>query len=86
MVTSITHDAETYTVYYGTDSMTLVNSTERLGPTNRPDTYNVNINGLVPFTTYYYIVSANNSLGFTNTSVKTFRTNETGMVMVIMII
>ena len=81
---SIVHDAETYRVYYGTDSIALVNSTERLEPTNVPDTYTVNISGLVPFTTYYYIVSANNSLGFTNTSVTTFRTNETGMVMVIM--
>ena len=86
MTTSIVHDAETYTVYYGTDNMTLVNSTERLGPTNIPDTYTVNISGLVPFTTYYYFVSANNSLGFTNTSVTTFRTNKTGMAMVIMII
>ena len=86
MATSIVHDAESYTVYYGTDSMALVNSTERLGPTNIPDTYNVNISGLVPFTTYYYIVSANNSLGFTNTSVTTFSTNETGMAMVIMIV
>ena len=86
MATSIVHDAETYTVYYGTNIMALVNSTERLGPTNMPDTYTVNISGLMPFTTYFYIVSANNSLGFTNTSVKNFRTNETGMAMVIMII
>ena len=86
MVTSIVHDAETYTVYYGIDNMTLVNSTERLGPTNMPDTYTVNISGLLPFTTYYYIVSAVNSEGITNTSVMTFMTDETGMAMMIEIV
>ena len=86
MTTSIVHDTERYTVYYGTDSMTLVNSTERLGPTNMPDTYTVNISGLMPFTTYYYIVSAVNSEGSTNISVMTFMTDETGMAMVIEIV
>ena len=83
MAISIVHDAETYIVYYGTDNMALVNSSERLGPANMPEVYTVNISGLVPFTTYYYIVSANNSQGFTNTSVMTFRTNEAGMAMMI---
>ena len=86
MTTSIVHNVETYTVYYGTDNMTLVNSTERLGPADMPNVYTVNISGLVPFTTYYYIVSANNSQGFTNTSVMTFMTNEAGMAMVIEIV
>ena len=83
MVTSIVHDAETYTVYYGTDSIALVNSTERLGPATISDTYTITINGLMPFTTYYYIVSAVNSEGTTNTSVMTFMTDEAGMAMVI---
>ena len=73
-------------MYYGIDNMTLVNSTGRLGPTNMPDTYTVNISGLLPFTTYYYIVSAVNSEGITNTSVMTFMTDETGMAMVIEIV
>ena len=83
MATSIVHDAETYTVYYGTDSMALVNSTERLGPATISDMYTITISGLMPFTTYYYIVSAVNSEGTTNTSVMTFMTDETGMAMVI---
>ena len=83
MVTSIVHDAETYTVYYGTDNMTLVNSTEGLGPANVSDMYTVTISGLMPFTTYYYSVSAENSEGTTNTSVMIFTTNKTGMAMAI---
>ena len=80
-VTSIVHDAEIYTVYYGTDNMTLVNSTEIPGSANVSDMYTVTISGLMPFTTYYYVVSAENSEGTTNTSVMNFRTNETGMTM-----
>ena len=83
IVTSMVYDAETYTVYYGTDNMVLVNNTEELGPTNVPDVYTVTISGLMPFTTYYYFVAAKNSEGTTNTSVKNFRTNETGMAVVI---
>ena len=78
MVT-IVDDAETYRVYYGTDSMALVNNTRGMGNTNVSNEFSVTINGLMPFTTYYYIVSAVNSVGITNTSVMTFMTNETGM-------
>ena len=72
-------------MYYGTDNMALVNSTEGLGPADVSDTdmYTVTISGLMPFTTYYFVVSAENSNGTTNTSVMTFRTNETGMAMAI---
>ena len=70
-------------MYYGTDNMTLVNSTEIFGPANASDVYTVTISGLIPFTRYYYIVSAENSEGTTNTSVMTFMTNETGMAIVI---
>ena len=78
MVTTV-DDTETYTVYYGTDSMALVNNTRGMGNTSVSNEFNVTINGLMPFTTYYYIVSAVNSVGTTNTSVMTFMTNETGM-------
>ena len=78
MVT-IVDDAETYRVYYGTDSMALVNNTRGMRNTNVSNEFSVTINGLMPFTTYYYIVSAVNSVGTTNTSVMTFMTNETGM-------
>ena len=82
-IRSIVYDAETYAVYYGTDNMTLVNSTEMLGPANVSDMYTVTISELIPFTTYYYTVSAENSEGTTNTSVMNFITDETGMAMVI---
>ena len=42
--------------------------------------FSVNVTGLIPFTTYYYIVWANNSVGNTKTSVMSFTTNETGTV------
>ena len=70
-------------MYYGTDNMTLVNSTEMLGPANVSDMYTVTISGLMPFTTYYYVVSAENSEGTTNSSVMIFMTNETGIEIVI---
>ena len=85
-IATIVHDAETYTVYYGTNSMALVNTIEGMGNASVSNEFSATINGLMPFTTYYYIVSANNSQGFTNTSVMTFMTNETGMAMMIEIV
>ena len=85
MVT-IVDDDETYTVYYGTDSMALVNSITGMGNASVSNEFNVTINGLMPFTTYYYIISAENSEETTNTSVMTFMTNETGMGMTIEIV
>ena len=81
-IATIVHDDETYTVYYGTDSMALENTIEGMGNASVPNEFSATINGLMPFTTYNYIVSAVNSEGTTNTSVMTFMTNETGMVMV----
>ena len=81
-IVTIVHDDETYTVYYGTDSMALVNTIEGMGNASVSNEFSATINGLMPFTTYYYIVSAVNSEGTTNTSVMTFMTNETGMAMV----
>ena len=46
-IATIVYDRETYTVYYGTDSMALVNTTGEMGDTN------VTISRLLPFTTYY---------------------------------
>ena len=81
IVTIIVYDAETYTVHYGTDSMTLVDNIVIMGNTDLSainEVFTVNISALTPFTKYYYIVSASNSVGTTNTSVMTFMTNETG--------
>ena len=82
IVTGIIYDAETYIVWYGTDSMTLQRSMAILGNTDLftfNEMFSVNISELTPFTTYYYIISANNSVGTTNTTVMTFMTNETGI-------
>ena len=84
IVTIIVYDAETYTVHYGTDNMTLVDNIVIMGNTDLSainEVFTVNISALTSFTKYYYIVSASNSVGTTNTSVMTFMTNETGTVM-----
>ena len=83
VVEFISFDNETYSVQYGSD-MTLQDSSEMvMGSTDGLVTnqvFSVNITGLTPFTTYYYIVWANNSIGNTKTSIMSFTTNETGMV------
>ena len=84
IITIIAYDAETYTVHYGTDSMILADSIVIMGNTDLSainEVFTVNISALTPFTKYYYIISASNSVGITNTSVMTFMTNETGKVM-----
>ena len=79
----IVFDTETYSVQYGSD-MSLQDSSEVvMGSTDGLITnqvFSVNITGLTPFTTYYYIVWANNSVGSTKTSVMSFTTNETGNI------
>ena len=84
IVRSIVNDTETYTVLYGTDMNTLSSSVVRMGNTDLStinEEFSVNITGLTPFTTYYYIISANNSVNTTNTSVMNFTTDETGTMI-----
>ena len=75
-------DEETYTVQYSTD-MPLQNSSEVVVENTDEfainEKFSVNITGLVPFTTYYYIIQANNSAGNTSTDVMNFTTNHTGI-------
>ena len=77
----IVMDKETYTVQYSTDN-SLQNSREVVIEANNGFTidqiFSVNITRLIPFTTYYYIIQANNSAGNTITDVMTFTTNQTG--------
>ena len=83
-VTIIAYNVETYTIRYGTDSMTLAGNIVIMGNTNLSainEVFTVNISALAPFTKYYYIISTSNSVGITNTSIMTFMTNETGKVM-----
>ena len=75
-------DEDTYTVQYSTD-MSLQNSSEVVVENTNEfainQRFSVNITELTPFTTYYYIIRANNSVGSTSTGVMTFTTNQTGM-------
>ena len=83
-VQSIVNDMEEYVVRYGTNNVTLTNTSEVIMGNSDLNTLNqlfsVYIVGLTPFTTYYYIISATNTAGTTNTTVMNFTTNETGTV------
>ena len=79
-------DKETYSVQYSTD-MSLQNNKEVLiEATNESKVnqqFSVNITGLIPFTTYYYTIKANNTAGSTSTDVMAFTTNQSGMSVII---
>ena len=82
IITNITFGTETYSVQYGT-KVTMLQSTSEVveGNTNTSvdnEVFSINITGLIPFTTYYYIVRAINIIGNINTSVMNFTTDETG--------
>ena len=78
-------DKETYSVQYSTD-MSLQNSEEVVVENNDElatnQQFSVNITGLTPFTTYYYIIYASNSVGNTSTDIMNFTTNQTGMSII----
>ena len=82
MTPYIVMDKETYTVQYSTDS-SLQNTSEVVIKANNGfitnQEFSVNITELIPFTTYYYMIQANNSAGNTNTDTMTFTTNQTGI-------
>ena len=81
-------DKETYIVQYSTD-MSLQNSSEVVIENNNEfainQKFSINITGLIPFTTYYYIIKASNSAGNTYTDIMTFTTNQTGMSVIIVV-
>ena len=70
--------------------MSLQNSSEVVIEANNRFSTNqkfaINITGLIPFKTYYYIIQANNSAGNTYTDIMTFTTNQTGMSVIIIIV
>lgn len=77
-------DRERYWIQYGTDlDMTLLQYSDViLGNDNvyaTNERYSINITGLIPFTTYYFIILADNSVGNTSTDVMNFTTDQTGM-------
>ena len=88
VVLHIILDEETYTVKYSTD-MSLQNSREVVIENDNEflinQKFSINITGLIPFTTYYYIIQANNSAGNTYTDIMNFTTNQTGIYMCIII-
>ena len=75
---------EEYVVSYGTDIVILTSTTEAIMGNSDLSTLNelfsLYIDGLTPFTTYYYIISATNTVETTDTTVMNFMTNETGAV------
>ena len=84
IVTNITFDPETYTVLDGSNMTMLLNASEVIEGNNdtsaNNEVFSSNITGLIPFTTYYYIIRTINTVGSTNTSVMNFTTEETGTV------
>ena len=83
-VQSIVYNMEEYVVHYGTNNVTLTNTTEVIMGSSDLNTLNelfsVYVDGLTPFTTYYYIISATNTEGTTDTTVMNFMTNQAGTV------
>ena len=82
MTPYIIMDRETYSVQYSTDVSLQSSSKVIIEATNRftiNETFSIYVIGLSPFTTYYYIIQANNSAGNTFTDVMNFTTHHTGM-------
>ena len=80
----IINGIETYTIRYGAD-MTLPNSAVVMGGTDLSainEMFTFSITGLIPFTTYYYTITANNLRGSVTTSVMNFTTNGIGTLIV----
>ena len=83
VIPTIVFDQENYTVQYGTDMMMLQSTSELVQGSNDTNVINgmfsVDITGLIPFTTYYYVITATNTNDSTNTLVMNFTTDQTGM-------
>ena len=81
MTPYIVMEMETYTVQYSMDSSLQDSSKVVIHANNGfaiDQKFSVNITGLIPFTTYYYMIRANNSAGNTDSDVMSFTTNQTG--------
>jgi len=82
VVLTIVFDQESYTVRYGTDMTILLSNSDLIqGSSDRSvinGDFSVNITGLTPFTRYYYIIVATNSIGSTSTTVMCFNTDGIG--------
>lgn len=85
MVPHIFYTQESYLVQYGI-TMTRLNNTSKVVPGNTDlyavdEVFSVNITGLTPFTKYYFVVLANNTIGNTSSDLSSFIANEKGMIV-----
>ena len=80
IVTMVAYTPETYVVQYGTSSDSLRNRSDELPGkmdfTARDQEYSVQLNELIPNTTYYYKVIAKNTQGSTSSIVGNFTTEN----------
>ena len=80
IVTMVAYTPETYVVQYGTSSDSLRNRSDELPGqmdfTARDQEYSVQLNELIPNTTYYYKVIAKNTRGSTSSIVGNFTTEN----------
>ena len=83
IVPIITFDRENYTLEYGNDTG-ILDTIEMMGNANFTtvnESFFITLHDLMPFTEYYYKLTAINSNGTTVTGPDTFTTNESGMLL-----
>ena len=85
MVPNIIFDQETYSVQYGIRHTMMLLDTRNVTGNSELSTVNemfsITINGLTPFTRYYFTLTATNSFGSTSNAATDFTTNEAGMLL-----
>ena len=89
IVTSVTYTPENYTVHYKTSLNKLSNISDIVRGTTdinefielRNKTYSIVLTDLYPGVKYDYYISTNNTRGTVNSSDNSFYTNETGMLL-----
>ena len=83
IVPIITFDRENYTLEYGND-MGILGTIEMMGNTDFNtvnESFPVTLTNLMPFTKYYFVLTATNSNGTTVTGPNNFTTDEAGMLL-----
>ena len=85
LVPQVSYTPETYVIIYGTDSMTLNYTSERIigntDVTAMNQIYTATLRGLQPNTRYYYQVVATNSIGMNSSVVAEVVTPLPGIIM-----
>ena len=85
-VSSVVYDLENYTVMHGTTENDLTTVSGIILSTADPNdlsflnainiSYSINVEGLVSFQKYYFVIAATNSVGSTNSTLSNFITSE----------